>query len=108
MAAVAGIGSCTDPWEITSLTNHFMGANSGLPGGSWPAGTEFDTTMNFTLKHGSFVTECDASWPEKQHPTDWTQCKDETVSWRFCDSEWQECNFSLEIAVVELVQGDER
>ncbi|KAF2098363.1 hypothetical protein NA57DRAFT_77154 [Rhizodiscina lignyota] len=103
-----------DTWQIPTLTNHFMGSNSGITDGSWPPNKAFNSTMNFTIQYlpKSFndkafsQTECSGSWVGEAYPTTWLSCKDSRVKWRFQKSnKWNECNFVLEVAVTQVAQG---
>jgi hypothetical protein len=69
----------TERWLIPRLDLHFMTTDTGLPGGQWPPGTEFDTTISLDLilplnhtiplsPNFSF-TNCSASWPNGSFPT---------------------------------------
>jgi hypothetical protein len=52
---LANAAQVIEKWNITSLNTHFMGPNSGLPGGGkWLAGTEFNITLDFTI-HREFL-----------------------------------------------------
>lgn len=47
-------------------------------------------------------TTCHGSWPDKQYPKQWTACDDVHALWRFKqDTAWQECDFELELAVLD-------
>lgn len=94
-----------------TLTNHFMGSNSGIADGSWPASEAFNSTMDFTLQlvppnetdPGFAQTQCSGSWAGKSYPMSWVSCEASWAKWRFQKSaSWNECNFVLEVEVSEV------
>lgn len=41
-----------EPWPVTSMLMHFMGPDSGLPGGAWPHDAIFPTKFFFVVQVG--------------------------------------------------------
>ncbi|KAK7556729.1 hypothetical protein IWX49DRAFT_9340 [Phyllosticta citricarpa] len=77
-------------YEITALKTHYMGTNSGLPGGTWPAASKFDSTITFNLDLSDSKTTCAGSWPyttesPRINPVpDFIDCADNgKTQWRF-------------------------
>src|SRR4051812_43290812 len=78
-------------WLITSMTTHFMGSNSGLPGGAWPEQYRFNSSIEFVLaRRGTgthrevgddLVAICGANWTRPAYPTEWVACDDRHVQW---------------------------
>ncbi|KAF2458104.1 hypothetical protein BDY21DRAFT_371009 [Lineolata rhizophorae] len=103
-----------ESWEIPEMKVHFMGANSGIGDGSWPPGTEFNSTIEFELDRyatqqsedsapGASVgeTTCGASWVEGELPTEWIQCGDAKVEWKMVEtSEMSETDFTMEVRLM--------
>lgn len=111
----------TEHWNITSLNTHFMGSNSGFPGGQWPPGSEFSSTIDFSLHHffedvqfavnssssvntttipATHDIHCSYVFPgPKSKPTfNWIDCHDNGFQFRFLDRPgMMEANFTLEI-----------
>ncbi|KAL0264438.1 hypothetical protein SLS55_000388 [Diplodia seriata] len=92
-------------YEISTLKTHFMGKNSGIADGSWPAGTEFNSTIELTIQYpgqsgavnaSAESTTCTASWPNGTHPVDWNACENENVGWKFTDFT-TEAKFTVEV-----------
>ncbi|OCK79755.1 hypothetical protein K432DRAFT_405291 [Lepidopterella palustris CBS 459.81] len=66
----------TELWTIPDLATHFMGANSGLPGG-WPTNTGFNSTVSFTLNLAlNTSTQCSTNWTQPFYPTAYIPCTD--------------------------------
>jgi hypothetical protein len=96
-----------ESWTIPTMSTHYMGTNSGLPGGQWPEGSEFNTTISFTLMAVSSVdettttTNCAASWtagPPEDFPKTWTACSAAGVSFKFDEAAYTgPYKFSLQI-----------
>ncbi|KAF2141673.1 uncharacterized protein K452DRAFT_287625 [Aplosporella prunicola CBS 121167] len=88
-------------YEIPVMNVHFMGRDSGIPGG-WPESSKFNSTLSFTLNYpdldndSTLSTTCDGSWVEHQPLTGWNSCKDNAVSWKF-DEFTSEANFVLSV-----------
>jgi hypothetical protein len=78
-------------FNITELNTHFMGPNSGLPGGQWPPGSDFPSTINFTIYH-YFVatTSINGSAVEINSipPAGNVYC---AMNWTTPVFDWQEC-----------------
>ena len=69
--------STSESWAVSDLRTHFMGANSGLPGGAWPPGSAFNSSVDFTLQTDSTGDEsrvCSVSWTPPDYPTGFTPC----------------------------------
>lgn len=109
-----------DTWTIPTLNTHFMGRDSGLPGG-WPDNAKFNTSVDFTLKRvtrGSaspFTAKCGCNWTEPLPPSDpasgqspfpkgvWQACDKGGIAWRIRDEEGMTAaNFSIELLVPEI------
>ncbi|OJD34364.1 uncharacterized protein BKCO1_2300033 [Diplodia corticola] len=91
-------------YEISTLKTHFMGKNSGIADGSWPAGTEFNSTIELTVEYpaqsganaSSESTTCTANWQNGTHPIDWNACENKDVGWKFTDFA-TEAKFTIEV-----------
>ncbi|KAF2276740.1 uncharacterized protein EI97DRAFT_432983 [Westerdykella ornata] len=70
-ALAAPLATRTQSWPIPSLEVHFMGHDSGLPGGQWPEAHKFNSSLAFTIAvaPNSPSIPCRAPWPEKEIPT---------------------------------------
>ncbi|KAK7538731.1 uncharacterized protein J3D65DRAFT_667386 [Phyllosticta citribraziliensis] len=90
-------------YDISNLETHFMGKNSGLPGGSWPTAYQFDSTINFSIDLSDSKTTCAGSWPYSSNTTrlnpvpDYIDCADEgKTQWRF-DLFTSETRFRIDV-----------
>ncbi|KAK8191448.1 hypothetical protein HDK77DRAFT_486994 [Phyllosticta capitalensis] len=77
-------------YEITQIKTHYMGTNSGLPGGTWPDSNKFDSTISFSIDSSDSKTTCAGSWPysndsPRANPVpDFIDCADNgKTQWRF-------------------------
>lgn len=110
-----------DTWTIPTLSTHFMGKNSGLPGGQWPENFKFNVSVDFTLKRVSradaspFTTKCGCNWTDslpRSDPTKgqspfpkgvWQACDKGGIAWRIRDEAGMTAaNFSIELLVPEI------
>jgi hypothetical protein len=107
-------------WSITNLTSHFMGANSGLPGGSWPSGETFNSTIDFVFRRTTVLTNdsgaaasdasCSANWTEPDYPKKWQACSGSDpfgfdLKWRFRAAEnFTAANFTLEFLIPTIAR----
>jgi hypothetical protein len=48
---LASASKVIEYFSISELTTHFMGPNSGLPSGTWPPGSGFPSSIDFTIYH---------------------------------------------------------
>lgn len=102
----------TETWSLSVVNSHYMGENSGIANGVWPPGSEFNSTINFTLERipggqGSNYTEvlCSADWSDPDYPTTWIACSDSKTRWRFAvESGFTACNFTLEIMRADITK----
>ncbi|EKG18304.1 hypothetical protein MPH_04436 [Macrophomina phaseolina MS6] len=88
-------------YDISTLKTHFMGKNSGLGDGSWPPGSEFNSTIELVVNYpgdddATASTTCTGTWVNGSHPTDWNACDDAAVAWKFAKFT-TEAKFTLEI-----------
>ncbi|GME23225.1 hypothetical protein BKCO1_2300033 [Neofusicoccum parvum] len=94
----------TTQYEISTLKTHFMGKNSGIADGSWPPGSEFNSTIELVINYPSAVAEstipetatCTANWVYGTHPADWVLCDDANLAWKFTEFS-TEASFTIEV-----------
>ncbi|KAF2810246.1 uncharacterized protein BDZ99DRAFT_476429 [Mytilinidion resinicola] len=99
--------SKSEIWHISAFTAHFMGDDSGLPGGEWPPGVNFNTTLSFTLAFPDNTTSsCAATFQEPGTPTAYTVCerrvdgsvvKFKVKKTEGAESKWAMYNFNLSV-----------
>lgn len=86
-------------WQMSDVATHYMGDNSGIANGAWPPGSEFNSTISFTLSQDFANTAnetaptavgCSAQWVPKgtgaqAYPTNWVECGNAAsgMSWKF-------------------------
>jgi hypothetical protein len=61
--------SRSESWSVPNIDLHFMGSNSGLPGGTWPDSAKFNSTIDFTVAFPSGSVACSGNWKYQQVPT---------------------------------------
>jgi hypothetical protein len=64
-----------EPWNVLAMAVEFMGENSGIGDGSWPPGTEFNSTLLFIVEFPFGLVQCAANWEYTRVPTKWFDCK---------------------------------
>lgn len=100
-------GASAETWAIQNLTSHFMGRDSGLPGGQWPPGDQFNSTVNFNLVIESNTTAtvaCAANWTPPNYPTNYIVCGQPNVKFRFEQKgDFNEGQFTLDLVRSESV-----
>lgn len=109
LLSLAGLAKA-ETWSLSQVSSHFMGSNSGIAGGAWPPGTEFNTTVEFILQRipgdlGTVSTAvcCSACWQEPDYPTSWMACNDSSTRWRLPAQEGMTAaNFTLEILRADI------
>jgi hypothetical protein len=97
----------TENWNITDITTHYMGIESGVPGNFWPENARFASTIKFNIFRWFNTTEadwaapyvnmssippsynirCGYQWPEAKWPSD------PTFDWIDCGEEQEELGF---------------
>ncbi|KAF1812654.1 hypothetical protein P152DRAFT_514255 [Eremomyces bilateralis CBS 781.70] len=75
-----------ETWKVTKFYTHYMAENSGTENGTWPAGSEFNTTVCFTLSPTSGSDqkniECQGTFAPFTHDTLWRYCDGDVHAWR--------------------------
>lgn len=108
--AALAMAAMAENWSLSVINSHFMGNNSGIANGTWPPGTEFNSTVNFVLQRmpgdlGTAYTAvgCATNWKEPDYPKSWMACNDTGTRWRFAtEQSFTAGNFTLEILRAEI------
>lgn len=99
-----------ETWSLDGLATHFMGANSGLPGGQWPPGSQFNSSIAFAVSSSTspalaptVIAECSANWAPPAVPVDWASCEGtSSLQWRFVPEQYDnEAKFGLEFLALD-------
>jgi hypothetical protein len=81
--------SATPPsWTMESMSVVFC--EPGTLYGCGPIQTTFDFVLREATENSTSApftdTSCHAEWVQPAYPTDWTQCGNTTVSWKFVNA----------------------
>ncbi|KAF2744898.1 hypothetical protein M011DRAFT_428059 [Sporormia fimetaria CBS 119925] len=65
----------TETWPIPTISVHFMGRDTGLPGNTWPEYAKFNSTLDFTVEFPTGPVACSGNWEYTKVPTTPFMCE---------------------------------
>lgn len=77
--------AATEQWSIPSMDLHMMTKHSGIPGGAWPEGSQYPSTIDFELHMPGQIARCHTEFPNGTlpDPNDLPPCETEGDAVRF-------------------------
>jgi hypothetical protein len=76
--------AATEQWIIPTMELHMMNQHSGIPGGFWPEGSTFPSTIDFDLQMpGRSAVHCHTEFANGTLPDDSPACSGEGSRVRF-------------------------
>jgi hypothetical protein len=77
--------AATEQWSVPTMELHMMTKHSGIPGGAWPEGSQYPSTIDFELNMPGQIARCHTEFANGTlpDPNDLLPCKAEGDAVRF-------------------------
>ncbi|KAJ4330155.1 hypothetical protein N0V87_010251 [Didymella glomerata] len=75
--------AATEQWSIPTMQLHMMTKHSGIPGGAWPEGSQYPSTIDFELHMPGQIAHCHTEFANGTLPDDLPACSTEGDAIRF-------------------------
>ncbi|KAF3047970.1 hypothetical protein E8E12_002971 [Didymella heteroderae] len=76
-------GAAIEQWSISAMELHMMTRHSGIPGGAWPEGSQYPSTIDFDIYMPGQIAHCHTEFANGTLPNNLPACSTEGDIVRF-------------------------